>query len=235
MQSVPITTKVLNSNPASGEVYTIQRYVIKFFSDLWQVGGFLWVLRFPPPVKWPPRYSWNIVESGIKYHNPVPLTQVSLQFHLTNKTDGHNVIEICCWKWGITLTLYQLHVLCIKTQSIFIFSIYQIFVFLAAIPVPILFGKIIDTTCLIWSSSNNRRGACALYNIEDFRFRMIGVVMLYKMVALLFSFLSLKLVWNITDWNDLTKERSTRDTEEKLKLVVIKGSDQGDKVRSVVW
>jgi hypothetical protein len=22
-----------------------------FVSDLWQVGGFLWVLRFPPPIK----------------------------------------------------------------------------------------------------------------------------------------------------------------------------------------
>jgi hypothetical protein len=64
---------------------------------------------------------------------------------------------------------------------------------------------------------------------------MLGVVMLYKMVALLFSFLCLKLVWNITDWNELTKGRSSaRDNDEKLKLVLIKGSDQGDKVRSVV-
>jgi hypothetical protein len=64
---------------------------------------------------------------------------------------------------------------------------------------------------------------------------MLGVVMLYKMVALLFSFLCLRLVWNITDWNELTKGRSSaRDNDEKLKLVLIKGSDQGDKVRSVV-
>jgi hypothetical protein len=40
----------VNSNPAYGEVYLIQRYVIKFVSDLWQVGGFLQVLRIPPPV-----------------------------------------------------------------------------------------------------------------------------------------------------------------------------------------
>jgi hypothetical protein len=26
-------------------------YVIKLVSDLRQVGGFLWVLRFPPPIK----------------------------------------------------------------------------------------------------------------------------------------------------------------------------------------
>ena len=51
MQSVPITTKVVNSNPAHGEVYSIHYYVIKFVSDLWQVGGFLCAFRFPPPIK----------------------------------------------------------------------------------------------------------------------------------------------------------------------------------------
>ena len=35
----------------SGEVYSIQYYVIKFVSDLRQVGGFLLVLLFPPPIK----------------------------------------------------------------------------------------------------------------------------------------------------------------------------------------
>jgi hypothetical protein len=40
----------------------VQHYVIKFVSDLWQVGGFIRVLRFPP------RYNWNIVESGVKHH-----------------------------------------------------------------------------------------------------------------------------------------------------------------------
>jgi hypothetical protein len=34
----------------SSEVCSIQRYVIKFVSDLQQVSGFLWVLRFPPPI-----------------------------------------------------------------------------------------------------------------------------------------------------------------------------------------
>ena len=29
----------------------VQRYVINFVSDLQQVSGFLWVLRFPPPIK----------------------------------------------------------------------------------------------------------------------------------------------------------------------------------------
>jgi hypothetical protein len=51
MTSVPITTNVASSNPADGEVYWIQHYLIQFVSDLRQVGGFHQVLRFPPPIK----------------------------------------------------------------------------------------------------------------------------------------------------------------------------------------
>ena len=39
MHSVPITTIVVSSNPVHGEVYSIQRYVIKFVNELRQVGG----------------------------------------------------------------------------------------------------------------------------------------------------------------------------------------------------
>ena len=51
LQFVPITPTVVSSNPVHGEVYSIQHYVIKFVSDLRQVGGFLRVLLFPPPIK----------------------------------------------------------------------------------------------------------------------------------------------------------------------------------------
>ena len=40
------TTNVVSSNPAHSELFSIQHYVIKFVSDLRQVGGFLWVLQF---------------------------------------------------------------------------------------------------------------------------------------------------------------------------------------------
>ena len=53
-QYLIITTNV-SSNTIHGEVNSIQQYmymyVIKFVSDLQQVGGFLRVLRFPPPLK----------------------------------------------------------------------------------------------------------------------------------------------------------------------------------------
>jgi hypothetical protein len=47
MQSVPITNNVVSSNPTQA----IQHYVINFVSDLQQVGCFLRVLWFLPPIK----------------------------------------------------------------------------------------------------------------------------------------------------------------------------------------
>ena len=42
---LPITTNVVSSNHAHGEVYSLQHYEIKFFSDLRQVCNFHWVLH----------------------------------------------------------------------------------------------------------------------------------------------------------------------------------------------
>jgi hypothetical protein len=50
MQSAPITTNVVSSNPAHDEVYSMQHYVIMFVSGLRQVGGFRRVLQFSPPI-----------------------------------------------------------------------------------------------------------------------------------------------------------------------------------------
>ena len=40
-----------------------KHYGIKFDSNLWHVGGFFRVLRFPPPI-----YNWNMIKSGVKQH-----------------------------------------------------------------------------------------------------------------------------------------------------------------------
>jgi hypothetical protein len=45
------TTFVISAYHHSGEVSSIQHYVIKFVSDWRQVGGFLLALRCPQPIK----------------------------------------------------------------------------------------------------------------------------------------------------------------------------------------
>ena len=68
MQSVPITTNVVSSNPVYGEVYSIQHYVIKCVSDFRQVGGFLWVLWCSPSIKL--TAIGKNGGNGVKHHKP---------------------------------------------------------------------------------------------------------------------------------------------------------------------
>jgi hypothetical protein len=50
----------------------LQHYVIKCVSDLKQVGGFLRVIQFLPPIKRTATISLKyIVESGVRHHNPL--------------------------------------------------------------------------------------------------------------------------------------------------------------------
>jgi len=80
VQPVPITTNVVSSNPVHGKVYLIQHYVIKFVSDVTcdRSVVFYRYSSFLHQQNWPPQYNRNIIESGIKYHNPNPWIQVWL-------------------------------------------------------------------------------------------------------------------------------------------------------------
>ena len=64
---------VVSSNTAHGEVNSLQHYVIKFGSDLRQIGGFLRVLSFHLPIKLTVTYNSNIVESCGQKYNPNPI------------------------------------------------------------------------------------------------------------------------------------------------------------------
>ena len=84
MQSVPITTKFVSSNPAHGEVYSIQHYVIKFVSDMMKAAISVTCDR-------------SVVFSEIKFVSD--LRQVGgflwvLTVSSTNKSDGHDIAEI---------------------------------------------------------------------------------------------------------------------------------------------
>jgi hypothetical protein len=69
---VPITAIVVSSNSVHGVKYLIHHCVIMFVRDFRQVGDVLWVLKMVSSTKKTDshvRHSWNIVESGIMYHN----------------------------------------------------------------------------------------------------------------------------------------------------------------------
>ena len=92
-------------NPVYDEVYSIPHYVIKFVNDLRQVGGFLRVFRFPPPIKLIAISNWNIVESDVKHHKPKPVFYLSIRNQLTSlsvTTLGHSIFHSIWGNWIVT-------------------------------------------------------------------------------------------------------------------------------------
>ena len=73
------------------------------------------------------------------------------------------------------------------------FVIFRLFGY---IPSPIVFGNVIDSTCLYWRANCGRQGgSCLIYNIEHFRLRYIGVCSGLKVAAGLLFFLDWVLVY----------------------------------------
>jgi hypothetical protein len=59
----------------------------------------------------------------------------------------------------------------------------------AYIPAPIIFGSVIDTTCLVWKMTDcsSAGTTCLLYDIEQFRVRYGLVALAYKLIAVSLS------------------------------------------------
>ena len=54
---ISIATNILSLNFAHGKVYLMQHCLIKFFSDLWQIDGFHWVIWFTRLINLQTRYG----------------------------------------------------------------------------------------------------------------------------------------------------------------------------------
>ena len=79
--------------------------MIKFVRDLQQVGGFLRVLQFPPPIKLTAIYNWSIVESGVKHHSPNNMQSVPITTNIVslNPTQARCVRYNISW-WSLSVT-----------------------------------------------------------------------------------------------------------------------------------
>ncbi|VDI50018.1 solute carrier organic anion transporter family, member 3A [Mytilus galloprovincialis] len=66
-------------------------------------------------------------------------------------------------------------------------------------PGPVIVGKVVDTCCRLWNSSCGGTGACALYDLVDFRYRRHALDLGVKLVATVFSFLAFMCARNRQD------------------------------------
>lgn len=87
---------------------------------------------------------------------------------------------------------------------------------LGFIPGPIVFGKLIDTTCLKWKSAARKGGLCVLYDLHQFRLKL-SLARFVASVAISITFLVIYyFARNKKDWqtNDENPEIATDPEEE---------------------
>lgn len=64
----------------------------------------------------------------------------------------------------------------------------------AFIPGPIVYGKIIDTTCIMWNYACGKRGSCALHDLVDLRMKITGMNLFARSVCIVLSVIALLLL-----------------------------------------
>ncbi|GFY69291.1 solute carrier organic anion transporter family member 5A1 [Trichonephila inaurata madagascariensis] len=88
------------------------------------------------------------------------------------------------------------------------FVIFRLFGY---IPSPIMFGNVIDSTCILWKAHCGKPGGfCLMYNIEHFRLKYIGVCSGLKVASGLLFFLD----WMLISW------KHKKDIEQPPTLTV---------------
>ncbi|KAH3883708.1 solute carrier organic anion transporter family member 2A1-like isoform X1 [Dreissena polymorpha] len=79
---------------------------------------------------------------------------------------------------------------------------------------PIVFGKLIDTACVIWSASCSGKGACALYDNIDIRIKMHSYQLVPKAIAILLQVFVFIKARKKTDWSLTHDDAEAADREE---------------------
>lgn len=64
---------------------------------------------------------------------------------------------------------------CVSTDKAMAMGIIQFAIGLFGnVPCPIIYGAVIDSTCLVWETICGKQGACSLYDPDTFRHFFLG-------------------------------------------------------------
>ncbi|XP_061658420.1 solute carrier organic anion transporter family member 2B1 isoform X2 [Syngnathoides biaculeatus] len=71
---------------------------------------------------------------------------------------------------------------------------YMVFRVLAFMPCPVLYGAVIDTTCVLWDRKCGKQTSCLYYDLDRFRHRFLGVQGVFLCGGLLCFFLTVQVL-----------------------------------------
>ncbi|XP_043077415.1 solute carrier organic anion transporter family member 2B1 [Puntigrus tetrazona] len=67
---------------------------------------------------------------------------------------------------------------------------FMLFRVLAFLPAPVLYGRAIDTACILWGKTCNKTTSCSYYDLDLFRHRFLGLQIFFIFGGFVFFFLS---------------------------------------------
>lgn len=79
---------------------------------------------------------------------------------------------------------------------------YMLFRVLAFMPGPVLYGSVIDSTCILWGRKCGRQTSCLYYNLDRFRQRFLGLQVVFICGGLLCFLLTVMVLRKRTEHED---------------------------------
>lgn len=64
---------------------------------------------------------------------------------------------------------------------------------LGSVPGPIIFGAMIDASCILWQDECGEKGSCWVYDSSGMSVRIVGLVAALKVLSFTFNLIALKL------------------------------------------
>lgn len=96
--------------------------------------------------------------------------------------------------------------------------------FFGTLPSPLLWGAVIDSTCLIWDQVCGQRGACAIYDPDKLRTRMHYLYCFIRLFSILIDFYVLYHAKGLKLMDDKDTKKEEEDTIEEAEELAHKES-----------
>lgn len=98
---------------------------------------------------------------------------------------------------------------------------YMLFRVLAFMPGPVLYGSVIDTTCILWGKKCGKQTSCQYYNLERFRSRFLGLQVVFVCGGLLCYLLTIVVLrkrdrYQESDYQMVNQKISENGKEKEL-------------------
>ncbi|XP_046583922.1 solute carrier organic anion transporter family member 2A1-like [Haliotis rubra] len=77
---------------------------------------------------------------------------------------------------------------------------------------PLVFGRVIDSSCLLWDSACEKRGACLLYDMADFRIKLHSLVLGARGVSFAFTCLACLVAIKTKKWEQKEEKETLKES-----------------------